>query len=59
LLNLPGSSLFHDWFPPSQPDNGKSSANQHCVVVFGGGGYKWNDVLCTYAREFICESNPA
>jgi hypothetical protein len=58
LLNLPRSSLFHDWFPPSQPDNGKSNANQHCVVVFGGGGYKWNDVQCTYAREYICESNP-
>jgi hypothetical protein len=53
LLNLPGSNLFHDWYPQSQPDNGKSKANQHCVVVFGDGDYKWNDVQCTFAREFI------
>ncbi|XP_052076438.1 lectin BRA-3-like [Mytilus californianus] len=57
LINLHGSGLFYDWMSTNQPDNG--NGNQHCMVLAGRYGHKWNDVQCTVARAFICEKDPA
>lgn len=55
LINLHGSGLFHDWMSINQPDN---TDDLHCMVLYGQASHMWNDVSCTYAREFICEKDP-
>ncbi|XP_063426598.1 perlucin-like [Mytilus trossulus] len=55
LINLHGSGFFHDWMSIYQPDN---TDDLHCMVLYGQASHMWNDVSCTYAREFICEKDP-
>ena len=42
---------------PNEPNNGGAVGNENCIITnwFNNGRAKWNDVVCTFTAETVCE----
>lgn len=48
-------ATFSDW-APGEPNN--AGGNENCVHFGYGTGYRWNDLICSYKMQPLCESEP-
>ncbi|XP_076112739.1 perlucin-like protein [Mytilus galloprovincialis] len=47
---------YSDW-AYGQPDNGNGSS-QDCLQLWDDKSYRWDDLWCTYQRNYICQRKP-